>query len=198
MARRTEASIRRGRATTDRDGGDTADGTSATLVGADDRTGQTRTAEQQLIGCLLWCRTAEQALLIVRAVPADAVDDTLNRAILAACRELAEADRWKQPADVALHVHRAGFFPRDLCGSVHARVCELYADCLWPQDWRLHAAELVEMHARRQIAAFVSSLALALSEGCLEELAARLDTTADAARRSAQMVAGLTDRQVPA
>lgn len=147
-------------------------------------------AQAQLLGCVLHCGTAREVLTISRAVPAEAIDEPLDRAILAAAVELAERDQW-DPASVARTVHLNGY-PRDVHGAVTGRIVDLITECAWPSAWQEAAAEVLETYSRRRLAVLLTRAEKALSEQPLTGMAQTLTDAADVARSCGQLVAALT------
>lgn len=183
-------------AATARDGGDTGGGASATVGASRDRfvieTPNPSAAELQLVGCVLHCTSAPAVLEIGRAVPVEAIHDGLDRVIFAATLRLAERDEW-DPANVAREVH-AGGYPRDKSAPVTARVVEIMAGCVWPLEWRPHAAEVVEIHARQRVAVLLRSAQQALSDRTLDDLAVMLSDAVDMLASNAAVITALMRR----
>ena len=146
--------------------------------------------EAQLVGCVLHCQRAEDVLGIARAVPAEAVEDTLHRAIFGAAADLARLGRW-DPASVARQVHLNGW-PRDVHGHVTGRIVDLITECAWPSAWQEAAAEVIELHTRRRLAVLLARTEEALGAQPLPALALSLTDAADVARSCGQLVAALT------
>lgn len=151
--------------------------------------------EAQLVGCVLHCARGEDVLAIARAVPAEAIEDTLHRAIFGACVDLARPGRW-DPASVARQVHLNGW-PRDVHGQVTGRIVDLIAECAWPSAWQSAAAEVIETHARRRLAVLLTRTEDALGGQPLDALALSLTDAADVARSCGQLVAALTGEPNP-
>lgn len=146
--------------------------------------------EAQLVGCVLHCTSGENVLAIARAVPAEAISDTMHRAIFAACVDLARLGRW-DPASVARTVHLNGW-PRDVHGQLTGRIVDLLTECAWPAAWQQAAAEVIETHTRRRLAALLVRAEAALGVQPLTDLAQTFTDAADIARNCGALVAALT------
>lgn len=152
--------------------------------------------EAQLIGCVLHCPHAEAVLGIARAVPAEAIEDTLHRAIFSAAADLARLGRW-DPASVARQVHLNGW-PRDVHSQVTGRIVDLLTGCAWPAAWQHAAAEVIELHARRRVAVVLQRTEQALADQPLTHLAASLTDAAAIARSCGDLVASLLSPETAA
>lgn len=146
--------------------------------------------EAQLLGCMLHARTSAQLIAISRAVPSEALQDALHRAIYAACVDLARADRW-DPSEVARRVHLNGW-PRDTYGQVTGRIVDLLTGCAWPEQWQPAAAEVLEVHARSRLATILNRTEEALGSQSLTDMALTLTAAAGIAASCGELVAALT------
>ncbi len=159
-------------AATDRDGGDTADGTEASVGDGGD------TTERQLLGCLLHCETVEQIHVITFAVPAEAFADPLNAAIWRTVQALADQGVC-DPASVAMMTVVAKQWPQDLHHEVTARVIDAITGCVFPTVWRPLAAEVIDAHARRLASRHLAAVAANLRTAHIADLGRGLFTAAE-------------------
>lgn len=150
--------------------------------------------EAQLVGCVLHCARGGDVLGIARVVPAEVIEDRLHHAIFTAAVDLARLGRW-DPASVARQVHLNGW-PRDVHGQVTGRIVDLVADCAWPSAWQEAAAEVIELHARRRLAAVLQRTEDALGGQPLAALEQSLTDAADIVRSCGALLAALTGEPV--
>ena len=151
------------------------------------------TPEQNLIGRMLSDPTPATVEAVALAVPVEALQEAAHRAIFNAAVELAREGRWN-PADVASRAHLNGY-PRDLHGTLTATVTGL-VHTPWPTQWRAFAVEVIDLHARRRVAAILTNTGAAMATAPLHELAEVIRSAADVAQSSAEMRGCLTKGEV--
>jgi len=147
-------------------------------------------AEAQLVGAILHAHNATEVVTICQVVPIDAIDDTLNRKIVEACRYLADRDQWDVKM-VARTVILEGRWPQQLHGEVTARVVDLLEGCRWPTVWRDSAAAVIDAHARRRITSVLVNVTSALDERPLADVTAALHDAVALASTSSEIVTAL-------